>query len=278
MTLLTRMAVTLDISKVLQEWEFDPDGVTVRLVEGEDGRQKIQLRLDLGLMQMEVDGRPDGERVEDFESWLDLHAARQQEHDTANPDGVPYELRTEDCAQLLREGVQYYHRYVSFWALDNYELCARDTERNLRLILFVRNHAGSERDRLQFDQWRPYVAMMHARAVATPLNEAGETEAALAAIDTGIERIREFLDDYGRGDQAEEVNELTFLKRWRREITGADTKGLPNPEGGDPDEEPDPLDGLRTRLADAVEAERYEEAAGLRDELDRLQDPPPPSA
>lgn len=278
MTLLTRMAVTLDISKVLQEWEFDPDGVTVRLIEGEDGRQKVQLRLDLGLMQMEVDGRPDGERVEDFESWLDLHATRQGEHDTANPDGVPYELQTEDCAELLREGVQYYHRYVSFWALDDYERCARDTERNLRLILFVRNHASSERDRLQFDQWRPYVAMMHARAVATPLNEAGETEAALAAIDRGIQRIREFLDDYGRADQAEEVNELTFLKRWRREITGASTKGLPNPEDGDSDEDRDPLDELRTRLADAVEAERYEEAAGLRDELDRLQDPPPPSA
>lgn len=268
--------MTLDITQVLEDWEFDPDGVTVRLIDGEDGKQKVQLRLDLGLMQMEVDGRPDGVQVEGHDSWLDLHTARQQEHDTANPDGAPYELRSEDCIQLLREGVQYYHRYVSFWALDRYELCARDTERNLRLIRFVREHARSDRDRMQFDQWRPYVAMMHARAVATPLNEAGETEAALAAIDTGIERIKRFLLDYDREDQAEEVNELTFLKRWRRELAGTTVKGLPRPDGAEADDEIDPLDTLRTRLNEAIEAERYEEAAGLRDELDRLTDPPPP--
>lgn len=265
--------MTLDISKVLSDWQFDPDEVTVRLIEGDDGREKLQLRLDLGLMQMEVDGRPDGRRIEGHDSWLDLHTARQREHDAANPDGAPYELRTEDCVELLREGVQYYHRYVSFWALQRYDLCARDTDRNLRLILFVRGHARAERDRMQFDQWRPYVAMMHARAVATPLNEAGDAEAALVAIDEGIERIHTFLADYGREEQADQVNELTFLKRWRREVAGAGVKGLPGP-----DDEPDPLEALRGRLAEAIETERYEDAADLRDELERLENPPPPKA
>ncbi len=69
------------------------------------------------------------------------HQRRQSEHDAANPDGAPYLLEPEDCAELLREGVQYYHRYMCFWHLGFYELCARDTERNLRLFAFVREHA-----------------------------------------------------------------------------------------------------------------------------------------
>lgn len=275
--------MSFDISPVLRDWEFQPDDVTVRTIRGEDGVERIQLRLDLGLMQMEVDGRPDGQRVEDHDSWLELHKARQQKHDASNPDGAPYQLQPDDCAELLREGVQYYHRYVSFWALERYDLCARDTERNLQLILFVRDHARRDRDKMQFDQWRPYVAMMHARAVGTPLLEAGEHEAALAAIDMAIKRIERFLADYGREEQAEQVNELTFLTRWRREIAGHARKGLPRPEGAEADEEEeggptDPLEAVRTRLNEAIEAERYEEAADLRDELTRLENPPPPTS
>lgn len=267
--------MSLDITKVLSEWDFDPDEVTVRLIEGEDGQEKVQLRLDLGLMQMDLSGRPDGQRIDGYESWLDLHSVRQREHDEANPDGAAYELRREDCVELLREGVQYYHRYVSFWALERYELCARDTARNLRLIHFVRDHAHSDRDKMQFDQWRPYVAMMHARAVATPLIEAGDTDGALVAIDLAIERVQEFLEDYGREDQADQVNELGFLKRWRREVANDSVKGLPSPE--EPGEA-DPLEALRGRLSEAIDAEQYEEAAELRDELTRLQNPPPPGA
>jgi hypothetical protein len=55
--------VSLDISTILRDWDFDPEGVTVRTIQGDDGREKVQLRLDLGVMQMEMDGRPDGERV-----------------------------------------------------------------------------------------------------------------------------------------------------------------------------------------------------------------------
>lgn len=266
----------LDISSALEGWEFHPDDVTVRVIVGDDGREKVQLRLDLGLMQMETEGRPDGARIdEDHATWFDLHRERSRTHESANPDGAPYQLQPEDCAKLLREGVQFYHRYVSFWALKRYEACARDTERNLRLILFVREHARLERDKLQFDQWRPYVAMMHARAVATPLAEAGQHEAALLSIDTGIERIERFLADYGREDQAGNVNELTFLKRWRREVAGQGQRTLPRPEDFEPE---DPLEELRKRLDEAIEAERYEEAANLRDELTRLENPPPPGS
>ena len=120
--------------------------------------------------------------------------------------------------RLWREGVQYYHRYVAFWHLEQYERCARDTARTLRLFAFVRTHAEQERHRVYFDQWRPYVTMMHARAVATPLLNDRDVDQALQVIDSGIEAIQEFLDDYGQSERARECAELISLERWRDEV------------------------------------------------------------
>src|SRR3972149_4682989 len=210
--------VSADLSPILSQWPFRPDEITVRVVEGDDGRRKIQLRLALGILQMEFDGRPDGRRIHGCDSWLAFHQQRQQEHDRVNPDGAPYALEPEDCAELLREGVQYYHRYISFWHLGAYELCARDTERNLRLFAFVREHARDDRDKLRFDQWRPYVTMMHARAVATPLVELEQWDAAAGVLDAGIRGIERFLEEYNQASQANQVGELTFLQKWKQEI------------------------------------------------------------
>jgi hypothetical protein len=266
-----REIVSIDISQVLRDWKFDPESITVRQIVGDDGRQKIQLRLDLGVLQMEVDGRPDGETVQGFASWLDFYRSQQQAHDAANPDAARFLLDTEDCAQLLREGVQYYHRYISFWHLKRYELCARDTRRNLELFAFIREHARYDRDKVQFDQWRPYVTMMHARAVATPLVELNQWEAAIGAIDAGINGVQQFLDDYGQSDKADQLSELVFLKRWRREIG----RQLTSDESSDLIDD-DQVDLLRKQLEEAVADERYEEAASLRDQLSRLEEPPPP--
>ena len=172
-----------DISKILRDWNFVPGEINARTVPGDDGREKIQLRLDLGVLQLEIDGRPDGRRVEGHESWLDFYRDRQQEHDRENPDAAPFMLEADDCQNLLREGIQYYHRYLSFWHLSRYEQCARDTNRNLRLLAFVREFARRPQDKLQFDQWRPYITMMHARAVAAPLVELDDLEPAIKAIE-----------------------------------------------------------------------------------------------
>lgn len=266
--------VSQDISPILNDWPYRPDGITVRLVEGQDGRRKIQLRLDLGVLQMEFDGRPDGRRIHDAESWLDYHQARQREHDKSHPDTAPYRLEPEDCAELLREGVQYYHRYLSFWHLGHYELCARDTERNLRLFAFVRDHARDDRDKLQFDQWRPYVTMMHARAVATPLVQLEQWEAAVNVLDAGIRGIERFLADYNQQGRADQVGELVFLQRWKEEILSINAE-----PGGDSSraaamvegERPDPMVELQQELRQAIAEERFEDAARLRDELRRLE-------
>lgn len=247
-----------DISNALDSWDYDPDKISVRIVKGDDGREKIQMRLELGLLQMDFDGRPDGKRIAGNASWLDFYEKQAKKQATSENEDGPFVLESEDCQRLLREGIQYYHRYVSFWHLERFELCARDTNRNLRLLAFVRKNAREEKDKLQFDQWRPYITMMHARAVATPLVAMREYAAALGAIDAAIDGIHEFLSDYDQ--KAENCNELTYLEKWREELL-AKTSG---------DERPvpfDPVASLQAELDEAVREERFEDAARLRDSI-----------
>lgn len=248
-----------DISKILAGWDFVPDEVSVRIVPGDDGQEKIQMRLDLGLMQMQLDGRPDGQRPEGQESWLDFY---EQQQAAAAAAGDDFELDSHQCSVLLREGIQFYHRYLSFWSLARYDLCARDTQRNLRLFSFVCKHAKEDRDKLQFDQWRPYVVMMHTRASATPHAASKSYTAAIAAVDKGIRDIRKFLVEYRQNHREDQCGELGFLQRWREEL---DTLRMQATEDGTADS----VERLRMDLEQAVANEQFEEAARLRDEIQR---------
>ena len=102
--------------------------------------------------------------------------------------------------KLMREGVQYYHRYLAAYHLQRFDLVARDTSRNLRLFAFAVKHAADRRDKIEFDKYRPYVTMMKARALSAEAINRGEHAAAIAAIDEGIEGIRAFLRDYDEND------------------------------------------------------------------------------
>jgi hypothetical protein len=254
-----------DLTRILNGWRFEPDEVLVRIVPGEDGRGKIQLRVDLGILQMEMDGRPDAVRPEGFDSWLDYYEHQQQGHDEVHPDSAPFLLTEADCVRLWREGIQYYHRYLSFWHLELYELCARDTSRYLRLFTFVRAHVRDDRHKLQFDQWRPYVLMMHTRAVATPLLQQRLYDEGLRVIEAGIDSIREFLDEYNQTHRAEECAELVSLERWREEILGKEERAAAaRPKST--------VELLRRQLEAAIAAEEFEEAARLRDQIRKLSD------
>jgi hypothetical protein len=226
----------------------------VRIIRGDDGREKLQVRIDLGLMQLEMDGRPDGQRPGDRDSLLDLIEAEARR---LAAEGQDFSLEPDVCAELMREGVQYYHRYVALFHLKRYDLVARDTERNLRLFAFVVRHATRPRDRLLFDQYRPYVLMMLTRAQALPLLDRGEHRKALEQIDAGIEGIRQFLADYEQTDRADQCQELGLLLAWRQQV--------------EKDQPVGPVERLEHQLELAVDTENYEEAARLRDQIRRLR-------
>lgn len=250
-----------DISHLLNAWAYNPDEWTVRVIRGDDARDRIQMRLDLGVLQMEMEGRPDGYRPHGCESWLHYFQKRLKERGPSDGEASPFQLSPQDCQLLLREGNQYYYRYRCFWTLKRYELCARDTLRNLRLFAFIRQHAAQEADKLRFDQWRPYVIMMHTRAVATPLLEAGDVAGALQMIDHGIKGIEQFLEEHSQTHRAEDCHDLTFLKRWREEVAERSPTGRRAAQ----------VAALHEQLNTAVAEERFEEAAKLRDELRKMQ-------
>jgi len=108
------------------------------------------------------------------------------------------------------------------------------------------------------------VAMMHARAVATPLLQQRLVNEGLQAIEAGIETIREFLDEYDQGHRAEECVELESLEQWREEILAAEQRAVENRPKSK-------LELLRRRLEAAVAAEEFEEAARFRDQIRKLK-------
>jgi hypothetical protein len=248
--------VSQDVGSILAGWDFNPEEIQVRMITGDDGSDKIQMRVDLGLLQMELSGRPDGSRPHGFESLLEYHEAR---HRSAVAAGDDFLLDHDACAELMREGLQYYHRYLSAFHLRRYDLVSRDTDRNLRLFTFVVRHASRQRDKIEFDQYRPYVTMMRARALALQALSRSDFSEALEQIDEGIEQIRRFLREYHQEEHEGKCAELGFLLGWRREVE------RDRPAG--------PIERLEQQLGLAVAREDYEEAARLRDQIQRLKGP-----
>src|SRR5436190_21293630 len=118
----------LDLNDLLRDWPHEPGTLKVRKILGTDGKEKIQLRIDLGLIQMEMTGRPDGVEPHDCESLLEYHRSKAER---AKKRSENYELSPEELGEMQAEGIQYYHRYIALFQLQDYLGVIRDTQRNL---------------------------------------------------------------------------------------------------------------------------------------------------
>ena len=258
----------LDLSALLADWPFEQGQINVRLIQGDDGDPKLQLRVDLGILQMELTGRPDGLRPQGHESLLDLYTQSLETaphpHD-ANPQDDPQTptLSADDCRLLREEALQYYHRYIALLVLGDYEGVIRDTTRNLRVMDLCKDHAEEDDDRVVLEQFRPYVIMMRTRALASQAVSEGETKAAMLSLDLGLELLANLFEDIGAPEQLDESHEAALLRGMRAELMNK----LPASQTSE----------LRERLKSAIAAENYELAAILRDELKMMRDDTPPT-
>ena len=248
-----------DIGHILKGWEYEPGTINVRRITGNDGQPKLQMRLDLGLLQMEMDGRPDGERPHGCESLLDYFEKRLKDHRKKNGTELGFHLNPAQCQSLREEALMYYHRYLSLFVLGEFLGVARDTARNLRVLDLCGKYASDEQDRLVLEQYRPYIIMMNARALASIEFDAADYRRALAIIKRGLKDIRRFFSRFGQEEAYGHSNEVKILKRFGREIR----RKLPV----------DPVKQLQFQLNKAVKEERYEEAAKLRDEIEKQSGP-----
>jgi hypothetical protein len=248
-----------DLGPILHGWDFNSGQVIVRLITGDDGKQKVQLRLDLGLLQMEMDGRPDGLRPEGFESFFDLYQSRAREFMDKVSDEPRFTLSPTDCARLQQEAVQYYHRYLALFQVGDWMRVIRDTQRNLNLFDFVEQNTESVTVSWLFQQFRPYVLMMLTRARGQQALDNDDTAAAHQHITDGIRDIRNFYDLSNHPEMLEQSQELQFLETWKLEVE----KSSPSNE----------LVRLEKALTEAVQKEDYEAAAKLRDDIKNLKHP-----
>jgi hypothetical protein len=246
--------MSLDINTILKEWPHEPGMIKVRKISGFDGRDKLQLRIDLGVLQMETSGRPDGQRPHGCESLLTYHQNRAE---LAEASGDTYELTPEECSELQQEGIQYYHRYISLFQLNEYAGVIRDTQRNLDLFSFVEEH--SERDEViwNFQQFRPYVLMMNTRAKASIFLNEGKFAEAMREIEKGRDGIVEFFQRSNFPELAAKSSEIAFLEEWLEEVRAKRPLSK--------------LEIMQREMESAIASELYERAAELRDAIKVLK-------
>ncbi len=249
--------MSLDLNQILGDWPHEPGQIKVRKVMGTDGREKVQLRIDLGLIQMEMNGRPDGTRPKGCESLLHFH---QNEALKRESDGAAYQLNAEDCGELQQEGIQYYHRYLALYQLKDFETVVRDTQRNLDLFTFVAGHVDREELAQAFQQFRPYVLMMNTRAKAALEVDKDNYGVAISHIEKGREAITDFYSASGNPEAANESAEISFLEDLLEEVR--QKRPLTK------------LEKLKQELEAAIAHEAYEKAAQLRDAIRSLETQP----
>ncbi len=251
-----------DITQLLREWEFDPEA-NVRRISGEDGVDKIQVRIDQGafqgILQIDLDGRPDGRRPHGNDFALDhFREVLERHRHQHNADDGGFMLEPAACKELFEEGARVYERYVFLLQLKDYERVVRDTERNMNLFRFVNRYAAEEDDRQNLEKWWPYILRIHGTARAMIACQEEAYDRALAIVDETRDRIEactaveaeEFRAEMERSEQA--LDELQREVREMRPLSRSEQ--------------------LQKMQEEAVAREDFERAALLRDELRKLQE------
>src|SRR5580692_4909520 len=249
--------MSFDISALLDQWDYQPGQVVVRKFHGKDSQDKIQLRVDLGLLQMNAKGRPDGKRPFGHESLLEhyqeLLERFRREHAS---DDKTFRLTPEDCGKLQQEAIQYHHRYICLFQLEEFDNVIQDAERNLKVFDFVQRYAGAEDLAWSLQQFRPQLLMMRVRARGAIALKDNRYDEVVRVVEEGLEEIRQFYREHERQDLLEISGELQSLEMWLQEIQS--TRPLT------------PREKLESALNEAVRNENYEEAARVRDALRKM--------
>ncbi len=208
-----------DISSMLKEWDDDPDSEGIRRIVGLDGREKIQIRVQFGLLQLEADGRPDGKKPYGHESFLEYFLDLVETYKEEQGTDEGFELDSYDCEKLQEEALQYYHRYVSLFELEDYERTERDTARNLRVIDLIKKYAERQDDAQDLEKYRPYIEMMNARAKAAIYMNDDDYADAITVINEAVSAITDFYRGNGLDDsQIEKSQELRILEATAKDI------------------------------------------------------------
>ena len=215
----------------------------MREARGHDGRNVLQMRVDMGILQMETTGRPDGSKPAGFETYL-KHLVS-----LASAAGPDFHLDEEQCAEIDREFYQYYHRRICWLTLKKYAEAVQDAEHTLALMDFSATHAPDPEWSLLHEQYRPFVMFHKIQATALLDLEKTDPKAALGTLDQGLSSLA---DVFEKHDALEHFDDDGFVMKLRemRDAIVEHYKLGPT---------------LAEQLDAAIANEEYELAAELRD-------------
>ncbi|MBM3458337.1 MAG: hypothetical protein FJX77_07375 [Armatimonadetes bacterium] len=208
-----------DIAHILADWPYDDDlSLQVRRIEGRGGVTRIQIRIDLGMLQMNLTGRPDGTRPFGAESLLEHYRADAERYRNIHGWYEGYELDSEACAALRQESLQYYHRRISLMALQEYSRAAGDADHNLEILDLLKAFARHREDWLVSEQYRPFILGHRVQALALRHLSREDVRAALLEVEEGLRRIREVYADQDRLEDYDNSSEVQALQDLRRKV------------------------------------------------------------
>lgn len=256
-----------DLSDILSDWPSGPKAPRVRQFTAGDGKTFLQVRVDLGLLQMAIEGRPDGERPAGYESLLECFRDQVRQY------AEPMNLSPSEWQALMREVLQYYRRRVSLitlarqakregndeMAMTSYRRAIRDADHNLAILDFLRDECTPIDFVESQEPYRPFILMQQASCEAECALLMNDPDSAIEHLKAAVAQIeacgqRMVQDDSGEGEEMDVrlfIRELRRLeRRIRRKYQCRRT--------------------LREQLEDALAAEDYERAARLRDNLNAI--------
>ena len=247
-----------DITHILASWDYRIGRVNARRLTGDDGVEKVQLRIDLGVLQMNASFRPDGKRPFGHPTLLDHFLVRLEKYRDENEGGdEQFQLDPDECAKLQQEAIQFHHRSICFFQLDDFEAVERDTDHILDVLDFVEDYAGHPDMGTAFQQFRPQTLMMQARAIGTRLIGQKNYPEAIKEIRGGIDALQDFYREMDREDMIDASMEIHSLSEWLKEVEKEAERKRPMSR----------CERLERQLAEAIEKEDFEKAARVRDKL-----------
>lgn len=238
-----------DIDFILGGWEFKPGMVQARLVQAR-GRQVIQMRVDLGVLQLETEGRPDGTHPHGQDTYFD-HLKEQARMATRGKH--TFVLSEEQCQEADREFVQFYHRRICWLALRNYNRAIEDADHTLAFMDFVKGHSPSDDYTQAHEQYRGFVLFQRTQAAAAWQVEQDKPERAVDEVRHGLGQIKDFFAAYDMEEQLDEDGMVQHLRSIEKSLR----------------EQYDIGETMQEQLDRAIAEEDYERAAELRDQLKR---------
>jgi hypothetical protein len=255
----------MDMSIVTKDWPYDEyeEANNVRKIMGLDGAMKVQVRLRNGVVQWNVEGRPDGREPYGYGTMLEFASDTLAMDVLDEPD--PHEPDFIDPAlvdELMEELYGYCKRCRALFLFGDYRRALDDVCHGLDILDFVRDQLENPHVAFEYDHYRPSLLANRAQTEMLVHLRADRSRAALEALNQGIDEIEDFYFDYELDEELEDCSERQVLIDLRRSLREKHNVPLTDREL---------LHSLKVEQQIAIRSENYEMAARLRDKINLLE-------